>query len=191
MITTEAFARPEPGDPWTLADLRRLPDDDLRYEILDGNLVVSPMQTMPHYRAATLLRERLRAQGPDDVVSVQRVGIAIDRHHRRTTLLVADLTIIHLSALDGDDVALRPRDVIAVVEILAPDSGSYEAVVKRHHYARAGIRHYWIVDPERRTLTVLRHDGDAGYEEVEVVKPGTAWRTDDPFPLALDPADFT
>jgi hypothetical protein len=37
---------------------------------------------------------------------------------------------------------------------------------------------------------VLRHNG-AGYDEVAVVKPGTTWRTDDPFPLALDPADFT
>jgi hypothetical protein len=37
---------------------------------------------------------------------------------------------------------------------------------------------------------VLRHDG-TGYEEVALVKPGTPWQTDDPFPLALDPADFT
>jgi hypothetical protein len=50
--------------------------------------------------------------------------------------------------------------------------------------------HYWIVDQRQRTLTVLRHDKQTGYEEVAVVAPGTTWHTDVPYDLALDPADF-
>jgi Uma2 family endonuclease len=88
-------------------------------------------------------------------------------------------------------VVARPDQVVAVVEVLSPDSAGHDLITKRHQYGQAGIRHYWIVDPSNRTLTVLRHDGAAGYEEVAIVKPGTTWQTDDPFPLSLDPADFT
>jgi Putative restriction endonuclease len=85
----------------------------------------------------------------------------------------------------------QPLNGLAVIEVLSPSSGGHDQITKRRFYGYVGIRHYWIVDPPNRTLTVLRHDGAAGYEEVAVVKPGTTWRTDDPFPLALDPADFT
>ena len=40
-------------DDWTLADLARLPEDEYRYEIIDGELVVSPPATNFHQRVAT------------------------------------------------------------------------------------------------------------------------------------------
>lgn len=39
-----------------------------------------------------------------------------------------------------------------------------DLVTKRAHYAAAGIREYWIVDPEKATITVLRLEGDAYVE---------------------------
>ena len=191
MAMTESLVRPQAGDAWTIADLHWLPDDELRYEIVDGSLHVSPTPAKPHYRATTLLRRRLEAQAPDHVIVGENMGTAIDRDPTRTTMLIPDLTIHHEEAMDGEDRAFNPGDVIAVVEVLSPDSGRHDQITKRHQYGQVGIRHYWIVDPKQRTLTVLRHDGESGYEEVAVVKPGMAWRTDDPFPLTLDPADFT
>jgi Uma2 family endonuclease len=92
--------------------------------------------------------------------------------------------------MDRRKLAFDPAEVLAVVEVLSPSSVGHDQITKRRFYGHVGIRHYWVVDPPNRTLTVLRHNG-AGYDEVAVVKPGTTWRTDDPFPLALDPADFT
>ena len=191
MAMTESLVRPAPGDPWTLADLHWLPDDEKRYEIVDGSLAVTPPPALPHFRATTFLRRLLDAQAPDGLIVGENVGTAIDRDERRTTLLVPDLTILQLSAVDRQDRALRPDEVVAVIEVLSPDSGGHDQITKRRLYARARIGHYWIVDPKQRTLTVLRHDGGVGYEEVAVVKPGSTWQTDDPFPLTLDPADFT
>jgi Uma2 family endonuclease len=102
-----------------------------------------------------------------------------------------DLTIHDEAAMEGDDPAFDPEEVVAVIEVLTPDSGRHDQVTKRRLYGQAGIRHYWIVHPRQRTLTVLRHDGTAGYDEIATVKPGTPWHTDEPFPLALDPTDFT
>ena len=42
-----------------------------------------------------------------------------------------------------------------VVEVLSPDDPDRDLVVKRAEYAAAGIGEYWIVDPERETVTVL------------------------------------
>jgi Uma2 family endonuclease len=52
-----------------------------------------------------------------------------------------------------------------------------------------GIPQYWVVDPKARTVTVLVLDGK-DYRQDAVVKAGEPWRTDDPFPLELDPAAF-
>jgi hypothetical protein len=49
--TTEAW--PARGQPFTVSDLDRLPDDGRRYELLDGVLVVRPRPTTVHQFAAT------------------------------------------------------------------------------------------------------------------------------------------
>src|SRR5579862_9510550 len=41
--------------PWTRADLARLPDDGNRYEVLDGQLLVTPQASFPHQYAASEL----------------------------------------------------------------------------------------------------------------------------------------
>jgi len=190
MAITESPVRPRAGDPWTIADLHWLPDDGNRYEIVDGSLLVSRTPAMPHYRATSLLQRLLIAQAPNDFIVGQNMGTAIDRSPTRTTYLVPDLTIHHENVMDRRKLAFDPAEVLAVVEVLSPSSVGHDQITKRRFYGHVGIRHYWVVDPPNRTLTVLRHNG-AGYDEVAVVKPGTTWRTDDPFPLALDPADFT
>ena len=77
------------------------------------------------------------------------------------------------------------------VEVVSPTSSSRDHVSKRHEYAAAGIRHYWIVDPDKRTLTVLTlNNRGVYYEEVTVVAAGERFETDDPFAISLDPADF-
>lgn len=73
--------------------------------------------------------------------------------------------------------------------MLSPRNRANDLVTKRYHYAKLRIPRYWIVDPKARTLTVLTLDGDK-YRDETVVKAGETWRTGEPFPLALDPADF-
>ena len=51
-----------------------------------------------------------------------------------------------------------------VVEILSPSTANYDLRVKRDLYARFGVREYWLVDPEERTVSVLSLDGGEFYE---------------------------
>jgi len=46
----------------------------------------------------------------------------------------------------------------------------------------------WIIDPQKRTITVLEL-ADGIYRESGVFEPGQVWRTDKPFPLTFDPGE--
>ena len=48
-----------------------------------------------------------------------------------------------------------------VVEVISPSNRAHDVRRKRVLYARAGIREYWLIDPQRRSLEILALDGDA------------------------------
>ncbi len=48
-----------------------------------------------------------------------------------------------------------------VMEVVSPDDPRRDLETKRREYAQAGIPEYWIVDPSRRSITVLAHNGQA------------------------------
>ena len=52
---------------------------------------------------------------------------------------------------------MRPIDVVPdwICEIVSPSTASLDRVKKRALYAQQGVKHYWIVDPEARTLEAL------------------------------------
>ena len=183
---TESFAHPMAGEAWTIDDLERLADDGLRYEIVDGSLLVSPHAVVRQFGAAGLLRDLLARQAPDDVFVGQDGGVQVEGG---SSYFVPDVVAIWRAALTAGGRYLQPADVLLAVEVLSPSNAGVDLLLKRHYYAAGGIPHYWIVDPDKRTLTALVLDG-AAYREVAVVEPGTTWRIEQPFPLALDPADF-
>lgn len=48
-----------------------------------------------------------------------------------------------------------------ICEVLSPSTARLDRVFKRRAYARERVRHYWLVDPDARTLEVERLDGDS------------------------------
>jgi Uma2 family endonuclease len=185
---TEPITRPELGQPWTVEDLARLPDDDrMRYEIVDGSLLLSPQAGKRHVRAANRLRRLLDRQTPPDIETIQDAGVNIQRHR---SYFVPDVFVVRGATLDRDDVdSFEQDEVLLIVEVLSPSNPGNDLVIKRHYYAAGGIPQYWIVDPDKRTLTVLTLDGTA-YVERAVVEPGQVWASEEPFPLRIDPAEF-
>lgn len=59
-----------------------------------------------------------------------------------------------------------------VVEVVSPDDPTRDTITKRADYAEVGVVEYWIVDPEKITITVLRMEG-SGYVEHGVFRRGT------------------
>jgi Uma2 family endonuclease len=177
-----------PDAAWTLDDLDGLPEDGSRHEIIEGRLLVSPAPAMPHFRALTYLHRLLNSQAPREYAVGQNAGVL--KHAIKQTYLIPDLVVIRDEALQRVGKNLLPAEILVAVEALSPSSTSVDSVLKLLHYARMGIPQYWIIDPETTTLTVLRVPNGDAYKEKIVVPAGTTWTTDDPFAVALDPADF-
>src|SRR2546430_8583434 len=76
-VGTLADAWPRPGEPFTVGDLDRMPDDGHRYELLDGTLIVSPAPGPPHQRVAVMLCHILELACPEDLIVFPNVGVRI------------------------------------------------------------------------------------------------------------------
>lgn len=80
--------------------------------------------------------------------------------------------------------------MLLAIEVVSPTNAGHDLVLKRHEYAAAGIREYWIVDERDQTVRVLVPGATGSYVERAVARPGQPWRADEPFPLVVDPAEI-
>lgn len=62
-----------------------------------------------------------------------------------------------------------------ICEIVSPSNAAHDRVTKLKLYHTAGVPHYWILDPEERTLTVLEWS-ERGYVVRHAAKDGAAGR---------------
>jgi Uma2 family endonuclease len=144
----------------TYDDYRRLPDDGRRYEILDGEIYVTPAPGTSHQRTSRdlgfLLHDHVRRRGLGEIL-IAPIDVILDR----STVVQPDLLFVAASrsAMITERGVEGPPDL--VVEILSPGSDDRDRGAKRQLYARFGVAHYWLVDPVARTLSELRLEGAA------------------------------
>ena len=155
---------------WTYSDLVALPDDQLRHELIDGEHVVTPSPAIPHqvilWNITEALGPYLRAN-PIGTALTGPVDVKLSPH----TLLVPDL--VYFTSERFAQVVNEKRATAApdlVVEILSPGTRRRDKGRKRAVYDREGVCEYWMVDPEARSITVLRRPRpDAGLTDVTVL----------------------
>lgn len=139
------------GRVWTRDEVLALPDDGFRYELVDGELLVSPSPRPLHQSALMSLLLRI-----DPYVRRQRLGETLcspaDLDLRNGQLVQPDLFVA--SPVNGRRVR-EWHEVgvpLLVVEVLSPSTARYDRLVKRSRYQRSGVPVYWIVDAEGRTV---------------------------------------
>src|SRR5712691_1220216 len=135
---TIAEAWPKPGDPFTVDDLDRMPDDGHRYELIDGMLIVSPAPGLPHQRVAFVLGTLLEQTCPEQLVVFVDVGVRIAAN----SALEPDVVVAHVADADGVRLGRAP---LLVAEVLSPDSRLRDLNLKKAAYERFGIPAYWTV----------------------------------------------
>lgn len=164
------MALTKPAGSWVYADLTALPDDQTRYEIIDGELLEMPSPTSAHALAIAALVQLL-------LPILQRVGgrwltAPLDVFFPGADPVQPDLLVL----LPDSRARLVRRGVEGppdlVIEVLSPANRAHDQVRKRELYARSGVREYWIVDPEQRVIEIIDGRGitvhrlDAGSEPV-------------------------
>ncbi len=146
-----AVEMPSVRRDWTVADVHALPDDGQRYEVIDGELFVTPAPSFRHQDAAAtlyaILREYLKRESvgyafiaPADVIFSNKRGVQPDIF---VTPLVAGRRPEHF-----DDV----KRLLLAAEILSPSSARADRVAKRTLYRDERVPAYWIVDLDARAV---------------------------------------
>ena len=148
------MSTPELRYDWTYSDYARLPDDGNRYEVIDGELLVTPSPSPLHQRVMFRLAMALDP-------FVERLGLG---------LVIPDVDLLFQTGqFLRPDLLVAPRDrdggitnrgietaPLLVVEILSPTSGAIDRVKKPARYGDFGIPEYWVLDPEERCAWVWR-----------------------------------
>ena len=176
-------------NPATLADLAAVPDDKIA-QILDGELIVQPRPSMPHARASSVLGGEL--MGPFDRGRGGPGGwILLDEPelHLGGDVLVPDLAGWRRERLpELPETAFLTVAPDWVCEVLSPGTAAIDRVKKLRIYARERVAWYWLLDPQSKTLEILRwaegsylveatHDGEAAvrappFDAIELDLPG-------------------
>lgn len=146
-------------DDLTVDDLTSLPED-LRYELIDGRLVLTPSAVPIHNFISRQAANAIDEFCPDEFLPSTDQSMLINRRNE----FVPDVMILRSECATRSPVPAS--EVLLVVEVLSPSSRATDLRRKRDHYARMGIPGYWIIDPlgRRVTLTELRL-GPGGYQQ--------------------------
>ena len=181
-VVTLTDAWPRPGEPFTVSDLDRMPDDGHRYELLDGTLMVSPAPGPPHQRVAVMVCHILELACPEDLIVFPNVGVRIGPR----------------SALEPDAVVARAADVsgtrltrppLLVTEVLSPDSALRDLNLKKAAYERFGIPSYWVIDPDLDEPSLREFElVDGAYGEAAQGAGDMPFRAERPFPVEIVPS---
>lgn len=158
---------------FTYDDYALLPEDR-RYEVIDGELFVTPSPSLLHQAVS------------------ERIGYALSQHLKRTgagvifyapcdvVLSVHDVVQPDILVVTTEQRAILSDKFVAgapslVVEVLSPSTESRDRVAKAKRYAAFGVREMWLVDPAENTIEVLTNEGDGFrrarlYAEIDVVR---------------------
>jgi len=146
---------------FTYEDYLLLPEDR-RYEVVDGDLYLTPAPTPYHQIVA------------------KRLFVLVNQHveqHRLGEVFFApcDLVLSKFDVLQPDVffIAEERRSIIGekyiseapdlVVEVLSPSTADRDQVAKAKQYARFGVREMWIADPSAKTIEMLANSEDGFY----------------------------
>jgi Uma2 family endonuclease len=139
----------------TYDDYAALPDDGRRYELYEGELVMTPSPRTRHQvvigNLYVLMREHVLGRGLGEVF-LSPIDVILSR----ITVLQPDLVYVESGRLAVVTERALEGAPTLVVEVLSPSTDARDRGVKQALYARYGVPYYWIVSSEARTIQALR-----------------------------------
>ena len=151
---------PQQGQ-WTYADYARLPDNGFRYEVIRGELYMSPAPSTRHQAVVTTLVLELYhfvRQHKLGKVFTSPIDVVISE---LATPVQPDLIFISLERLDIVKKQVVEGAPDLVVEVLSPGTVQYDRQTKFYAYAEAGVTEYWLVDPDTCAIDIYVLRGQA------------------------------
>ncbi|MDQ3698484.1 MAG: Uma2 family endonuclease [Gemmatimonadota bacterium] len=139
---------------YTAETVRALPEDGNRYEVVYGELLVTPAPSVWHEVVQVRLRSALWRYLERQSLELTIFGPLADISWGRDDVLLSpDILVIPTSEARTLD-WLEMRTLQLVVEVLSPSTARYDRFTKRRVYQAQGVPLYWLVDGDRHEVEV-------------------------------------
>ena len=166
------MAMPATHTDWTVDMIDALPDDGQRYEIIDGELFVTPAPSFPHQYIVGELYARLLEYFRGSSVGYPVISPAdVHREDRRRNRVQPDIFVVPVIAGKRPAWPVDLGDLLLAVEVVSPSNPRYDYQTKRKLYLEGGVPEYWIVNPDPRTIARWSRVGDPG----EILSQRLVW----------------
>jgi Uma2 family endonuclease len=142
----------------TYEEFRQLPEDGKRYELVCGEVHLTPAPTTKHQFVLRTLSFSLHPYVAENQLG-EVFFAPLDVRLSLDTALQPDLIFISKARahiIQPDFIAGAPD---LVVEILSPSTTAYDRATKLPLYAEAGVPEVWLIDPQAKTVEVLKLQG--------------------------------
>ena len=175
------MAMPAQPTEWTVDMVRALPEDGNRYEVIDGELFVTPAPNVFHQRAVRellfLLAPYVRANGIGEALMAPADVVV----YGPRKFVQPDVFVVPLV----NDAPMRAwTDVgrlLLTAEVLSPSTERTDRGRKRILYKEKAVPEYWIVDTDERIVERWRPDDSP----VEMLTESIEWQPDPDAPALL------
>ncbi|MGE3273250.1 MAG: Uma2 family endonuclease [Chloroflexota bacterium] len=162
------------GTRFLASDIWDAPDNGKKYEVINGELYVSPSPAWKHQFQLNRLNKRVIVWVDDHnlgyVVTAPTGVVLDDENGLEPDLIFISHQRAHIISERGVDGA---PDL--VVEVLSPSTEARDRGLKLRRYAASGVTHYWILDTDGPSIEE-RVLGDDGYRLVSTSGPGEVFR---------------
>ncbi len=140
---------------YTIEDYYKLPEEQ-RVELIDGWIYDMAAPTSVHQIIITFLTAKLFAHiaGNQGKCMVLQSPIDVQLNCDDKTMVQPDISVVCNRDKIIDRCIYGAPDLI--IEVLSPSSKRRDTIIKLHKYMEAGVREYWMVDPDKRKIVV--HD---------------------------------
>lgn len=155
-VPTQSPARLRRQGMWTYEDWLNFPDDGWKYEIINGELYMTPAPTPDHQRTSGGLFVRMYLHARDHSLGEVLEAPCAVRLPNQPVPVQPDIFFIERenSGIIGAVEVTGAPDL--VVEILSPSNASYDREKKFNLYQEAGVPEYWLVNYWEKTVEVFR-----------------------------------
>jgi len=142
----------------TYDQYRLMPEDGKRYELVNGELLMTPSPTTRHQRIVRdlsfALSAHVKQKGLGEIF-IAPLDVVFEDH----TVLEPDILFVRRdrASIVGEEAIHGAPDL--VVEILSPSSFYHDLRVKMLLYGKFGVEEYWVVDPDKEIIEQFRLAG--------------------------------
>jgi Uma2 family endonuclease len=171
---------------WTAEMVRAIPDDNNRYQVVDGELFVTPSPSWRHGDVVVelaLILSKYLSKNSVGHLKVSPQDVELDYR----TLVEPDLFVVPLVDGKKPRVWEDVREMLLVVEVLSPSTARLDRRVKRSRYQHENVPEYWIIDVDARLVERWR----PGDERPEILSERIEWHPERASqPLVIELPEF-